>query len=107
MKINEDLAAPTLAELDLSLVFVDKFGHLGFSRPATNEPDFYETLEISHAGRQLDTVSATVGLSCIQGKFAWRGLATWRCITEIATDKERGQTEIKSPEDAKDWVAKL
>lgn len=64
-------------------------------------------MEISYAGKEMEFVAAHAGLSCIQGRFAWKGLSETQCLTEIGSNDTRGHCEIPDQETWNGWLERL
>jgi hypothetical protein len=108
MTINENLAEELFAKNSFCLAWVNhRTGDFAFSRPCSEFPGLFETAEIKLAGRRFEAASADVGISCIRSRFSFRGLSERFCVLDVASNKERGQTELKTSREAELWLRHL
>jgi hypothetical protein len=108
MIINEQLAENLFARHGFHLACVNYgTGELLFPRSCLNYPGLFETVQIRLAGRRVQWAWADVGVSCVRGWFSWRGLADRFCVLDVASDRERGQSELATSRGSELWLNQL
>jgi hypothetical protein len=109
MKTEERLVEQVLGERGFSLSYIDHAsGELAFFKPCLHHSGLFERVYIQVSGRKPKLVaSAGVGIACVRGRFSWRGLAERFCVLAVATNKARGQAELKTEDAWRAWLTRF
>lgn len=102
MKLDYDRLAEHLAQTGFSRGYPTRnVASASFVRQSTL-PNLYESISFGAAGRDGEAVFAEIGTSVIK-TVTYKRLGDVRILTEVASDKARGWTVVKSPTAARKW----